>query len=262
MKRFLTAALALAVALPCAAQPQSPPSEKELPAAAPDEAHGLTGVERDAALLVLRSHYQNFLESFSTVTLTGLDRSDFSKPASCEFPIVIDPGSFTKGSFVDGLPVRRAQPALFNVFQRQMIQGAIACQSKILFTPGTWADLEAQNLAYLLKNSGTTYCRIDEDCYGMEIGADACGARPAVRVFGSNTTDAVLFIAFRKFMPPLMSNVQQAVMGTIMSLGDKHPNHDVLKAPNRCPMRHWSESPLKSACVQNSCRAAGTAAGP
>lgn len=58
-------------------------------------------------------------------------------------------------------------------------------------------------MALLLKNSGTTYCRANEDCFGVEIGADACGTRPAVRAFGSNTTDAVLFIAFRKFLPGL-----------------------------------------------------------
>ncbi len=252
---LLTAALAVAAA----AQPlAAPASEKDLPAYRPpaaDEAHGLTGGERDAALLVQRSHYQNFLEAFGSLQLTGLDPKDLSKTATCTVSIAIDPGEFRKDTFVDGLPVRRAQPVVFNSFQRQMVEGVGACEAKIVFTTRTWADLQAQTLALILKNSGTTYCRTDADCYGVEIGADSCGNRPAVRAFGSITTDAVFFVALFKFLPPLMSNVQQLVTGTIMSHGDKHPDHGVRMDRNRCPMKHWEEKRVESACVQHACRA-------
>ena len=256
--KILIVAVLIAVAFPCWAQPAvAPVSEKNQPPYRPpvtDEAHGLTGADRDTALLVLRSHYQNFLEAFTSLQLTGLDRKDLSKPASCEVSVSLDPRDFRAGSFIDGLPVRRAQPIVFNSFQQQIVAGASACEGKIVFTTRTWADLEAQTLGLLLKNSGTTYCRTDEDCYGVEIGADSCGTRPALRAFGSNTTDAVLFITIRKFLPPLMSNVQQMVNGTILQYGDKHPDHGVPMGNNQCPMKHWDERSVKSACVQHSCR--------
>jgi len=261
MKLPLTLAslLTAALALTAAAQPlTAPASEKDLPAYRPpvaDEAHGLSGGERDAALLVYRSHYRNFLEAFAPLRLTGLDPKDLSKPATCEISIVINPEDFSKDSFVEGLPVRRAQPVVFNSFQQQVVEGASACEAKIVFTVRTWADLKAQTLALILKNSGTTYCRTDEDCFGVELGADACVNRPAVRAFGSNTTDAVFFVAFRKFLPALMSNVQQMVIGTIMSRGDKHPDHGMPMGGNQCPMRLWADKSLESACVQHSCRA-------
>jgi len=76
-----------------------------------------------------------------------------------------------------------------------------------------------------------------------------------VRTFGSNTTDAVFFIAYRKFMPAFLSLSAQMVGGAMGQLGDKHPDHGARSGPGRCPMELWEERPLEASCVQRSCRA-------
>lgn len=234
------------------------PEREKPPYAAPasDEAHGLEGAEREAALLVLRSHYDAFAEVYGGLSLPGRDRKEPSKRASCRVPFALRPEEFRPGSFVDGLPVRRAQPIVFNSVQRQLVEGQGACEGRVLMTRETWQRMEDAGLEFLLRESGTTYCRADSDCYGAELTVDPCGARRRVRVFGSNTTDAVFFVAFRKFMPMLMANLQQMVNGTIGEAGDAHPDHGIPMTTDACPMKHWEERPLASVCVRRSCRAA------
>lgn len=221
-----------------------------------DEAHGLSGAERDAALHVLRSHYENMREILGAIDLPGRDLKDFSKAAACRVGASIRPEEFRPGSFVDGLPVRRAQPIVFNSFQRQLVEGQLACQGKMLLTADTWREMEARSLELLVRNTGTTYCRSDSDCYGAELVVDPCGERRRVRVFGSNTTDAVFFLAWRKFMPGLLSNLQQAINGDIGQYAERHPDHGISMSTDACPMKRWEETPIASACVQRSCRAA------
>jgi hypothetical protein len=232
--------------------------EKDLPAYRPpvaDEAHGLKGAEREVALHVYGSHYGNLLAAFDPIRLPGRDLKDFSKPAVCEVKVSIDPKDFRPGSFVDGLPVRRAQPIVFNGIQQQLVEGQLACQGKILLTAETWREMESKSLELLVRNSGTTYCRADSDCYGAEIVADPCGTRRKLRVFGSNTTDAVFFIAWRKFMPPLLGNLQQAINGDIGRYAERHPDHGISWTTGACPMKHWEETPIDAVCVEHSCRA-------
>lgn len=256
--RMLGLAVAGALACPAFAQAAEVP-EKELPAYAPpvaDEAHGLAAGERATALHVLSSHYRNLIEGFDGMKLPGRDLEDFTKPAVCELSVAVRPEEFRRGSFEDGLPVRRAQPIVFNSFQVQLVEGQARCQEKMLMTKETWAAMEARALQVLLENSGTTYCREDSDCFGVEIVADPCGARRRMRVFGSNTTDAVFFVAYRKFLPPLLANLQQMVNGHVGQYADKHPDGGAIVKTNACPMRHWEEEPLTSVCVEHSCRAA------
>lgn len=246
------------MALPASAQDPEVP-ERDKPAYRPpvaDEAHGLKGAERELTLHVLRSHYRNYLDVFGTLTLPGRDRKDFSKPGACEVRFSIDPKEFRKGSFEDGLPVRRAEPIVFNSFQQQIAEGQSRCYEKILLTRQTWQALEDAGLELVLRNSGTTYCRADSDCLGKEITADPCGTRRRVRVFGSNTTDPVFFIAFSKYMNTLSHVLEVEVQGDLMQYGERHPDHGMPVGRDVCPMKHWEETPLPSVCVERSCRAA------
>lgn len=221
-----------------------------------DEAHGLTGADRQAALLVQRSHYQNVLDAYGPLRLTGVDWKDPSRPASCEVTLALPTTGYREGSFIEGLPVRRAQPAVFNHLQRQLVEGVSRCGSTLgmAFTTRTWTELKQSALDLMLKNSGTTFCLKDEDCYGVEL-VDACGGGRAIRAFGSNTTDAVFFIAYRKFIPAFLSHSAQMVNGAMGQLGDEHPDHGTPFGPGRCPMKLWESRPLEASCVQRSCRA-------
>lgn len=225
-----------------------------------DEAHGLTGADRQAALLVQRSHYQNMLDAYGPLRLTGVDWNDPSRPARCEVTLTLPTTGYREGSFVEGLPVRRAQPVVFNHLQSQLVEGVSRCGNteEMAFTVQTWVELKQSALELMLKNSGTTFCLKDEDCYGVEL-VDRCGGGRAVRTFGSNTTDAVFFLAYRKFMPAFLSMSAQMVNGAMGQLGDKHPDHGAAPGPGRCPMQHWSERPIEARCVQRSCRAKASA---
>ncbi|UPT72810.1 MAG: hypothetical protein M0D55_12860 [Elusimicrobiota bacterium] len=253
MKRALPLAAVLAVSTACSHhRPASAPSnEGALRPPVADEAHGMRGADREAALLVQRSHYQNVLDAYGPLVLEGVDWKDPKKPARCEITVTLPETGYREGSFVDGLPVRRAQPVVFNRFQQQVVEGLTRCGSEMAFTSRTWTGLQDSARALVLKNSGTTFCLKDEDCYGVEI-LDPCGGRPAQKVFGSDSTDPVFFIAYRKFMPVLLVNVAQQAHGAAARLGKTHPDHG---APRGCPMRHWEERPLEAACVRNSCRA-------
>lgn len=233
-----------------------PAAEPPLRPPVADEAHGLTGADRQAALLVQRSHYENMLDVYGPLRLSGVDWNDPSRPARCEVALALPTTGYREGSFVEGLPVRRAQPVVFNHLQRQLVEGVSRCGNtdEMAFTVRTWVELKQSALELMLKNSGTTFCLKDEDCYGVEL-VDPCGGGPPMRAFGSNTTDAVFFLAFRKFMPSFLSLSAQMVNGAMGQLGDEHPDHDAPLGPGRCPMRLWEERPLAASCVQRSCRA-------
>lgn len=256
-RALFASVFALAASAPASAQdPRT--LERDKPAyAAPvaDEAHGLTGAERATALQVLRSHYQNYFDVFGALTLPGRDLKDFSKPASCVVPFAIDPAEFRKGSFEEGLPVRRAEPIVFVFYQQQVTGGQSLCAEKMLFTRETWQAVEDAGLELLLRNSGTTYCREDSDCFGLELVANPCGARRRLRVFGSNTTDPVFFVALPKFMNSLMFTTEVEVQGQIMQYGDRHPDHGMPMGRDVCPMKHWEEKSVAAVCVEHSCRA-------
>lgn len=243
---FLVALCARPV--PAAEAPMLPPVS--------DEAHGLTGADRQAALHVQRSHYQNVLDAYGPLRLTGVDWKDPARPARCEFTLALPTTGYREGSFVEGLPVRRAQPVVFNQLQMQLVEGVSRCGSdqEMAFTVRTWVELKQSALDLMLKNSGTTFCLKDEDCYGVEL-IDRCGAGRSVRTFGSNTTDAVFFIAYRKFMPAFLSLSAQMVNGSMGQLGEMHPDHGAPFGPGHCPMKLWEEHPLAASCVQRSCRA-------
>jgi len=184
-----------------------------------------------------------------------LRAKDPGKPARCEISVTLPETGYREGSFVDGLPVRRAQPVVFNNFQRQVVEGLGRCGSEMAFTTRTWTGLQDSARALVLKNSGTTFCLKDEDCYGVEL-VDPCGGRPAQKVFGSGSTDPVFFLAYRKFMPMLLANVAQQARAAELKLGPKHPDHGRLSGSLRsCPLKLWEERPLAASCVRNSCRA-------
>lgn len=222
-----------------------------MPPPVADEAHGLAGADRRTALLVLQSHYRNMLDAYGPLKLTGVDWKDSSKTASCELKLALPEEGYRPGSFVDGLPVRRAQPAVFNQIQIQLVEGLSRCARDMAFTARTWTQLQESARALVLQNSGTTFCLQDSDCYGAEI-RDACGSRPPVHVFGSNATDAVFHIAYRKFLPSFLSMAAQQVDGAMGQLAERHPDHG---APRGCPIRHWEERPLAAVCERNACRA-------
>ena len=201
-----------------------------------------------------RSHYRNMLDAYGPLTLSGVDWKDPAKPKTCEVRLSLPEAGYREGSFVDGLPVRRAQPVVFNQVQIQLVEGVSRCGSDMAFTLRTWTELESSALALVLKNSGTTFCLQDSDCYATEL-TDPCGARPPQRVYGSNTTDAVFHIAYRKFLWTFLNMTAQLVNGSMGQLAAKHPDHGTSWGSERCPMRHWEERPLEAACVQNACRA-------
>ena len=225
-----------------------------MPPPVADEAHGLAGADRRTALLVLQSHYRNMLDAYGPLRLSGVDWKDPSKPSSCELKLALPEEGYRPGSFVEGLPVRRAQPVVFNKLQLQLVEGLSRCGSDMAFTARTWTQLQESARALLLKNSGTTFCLQDSDCYGAEI-TDPCGSRPPARVFGSNTTDAVFFIAYRKFLWSYLSMTAQQVHGAMGQLGERHPDYGTTRGAERCPIKHWEERPLETACVLNACRA-------
>lgn len=251
MSTIFAAALLLALC----ARPVSAAEGPLLPPVA-DEAHGLTGADRQAALLVQRSHHQNVLDAYGPLRLSGVDWKDPARPASCEVTLALPTTGYREGSFIEGLPVRRAQPGVFNQLQQQLVEGVSRCGSDqgMAFTAQTWVELKQSALDLMLKNSGTTFCLKDEDCYGVEI-TDPCDGGRRMRAYGSNTTDAVFFLAYRKFMPVLLSLSAQMVKGAMGQLGDKHPDHGARWGPGRCPMKFWEERPLAASCVQRSCRA-------
>lgn len=251
----MTTTVAAALLLALCAIPASAAEAPLLPPVA-DEAHGLTGADRQAALLVQRSHYRNVLDAYGPLRLTGVDWKDPSRPARCEVTLALPTTGYREGSIVEGLPVRRAQPVVFNHIQKQLVSEVSRCggDQGMAFTVQTWVDLKQSALELMLKNSGTTFCLKDEDCYGVEL-VDRCGSGRSVRTFGSNTTDAVFFIAYRKFMPMFLSASAQMVDGAIGRLGDKHPDHGARSGAGRCPMQLWEERPLEASCVERSCRA-------
>lgn len=196
------------------------------------------------------------LDAYGPLQLTGVDWKDPSRPARCEVTLALPTTGYREGSIIEGLPVRRAQPVVFNHLQQQLIEGVSRCGSDrgMAFTVQTWVELKQSALDLMLKNSGTTFCLKDEDCYGVEL-IDRCAGGRAVRAFGSNTTDAVFFIAFRKFTPSLLSSSVQLVHEARSRLGDKHPDHGSRSGPRHCPMMLWEERPLEMSCVERSCRA-------
>ncbi len=220
-----------------------------------DEAHGLAGTDRQVALTVLRSHYQNILDAYNPLVLTGVNWSDPAKSARCEIRLSLPVNIYKAGTFVDGLPVRRGQPLVFAEFQRRLVSEVERCGSSqgMAFTMRTWAEFEESALALVMKNSGTTFCLKDQDCYGVEI-QDQCGTRSPLRAFGSDTTDAVFFVAYRKFLWSFLDMSAQMVHGAINQLGDKHPDYQMSSGPARCSMKHWEERPIESRCIQHSCR--------
>lgn len=216
----------------------------------------MTGADRQAALLVQRSHYQNVLDAYGPLQLTGVDWKNPDRPARCEVTLALPTTGYRAGSFVEGLPVRRAQPSVFNQLQMQLVEGVSRCGSdrEMAFTSRTWVELKQSALELILKNSGTTFCLKDEDCYGVEL-IDPCGGSRAMRAFGSRTTDAVFFIAYRKFLPAFLTMSAQMVNGAMGQLGDKHPDHGAPWGLGQCPMKLWEERPIEASCVQRSCRA-------
>ena len=225
-----------------------------MPPPAAGEAHSLSGSERDAAILVLGSHYHNFFDAFGSLRLTGRNRKEPERDASCEISVSIRPEGYRPGSFVEGLPVRRAQPAVFSEIQLQLVAGLDACEKKMFFTARTWRELRDQSLALLVRNSGTTFCLKDEDCLGVEVGSEPCGWNAPLRLLGSETTDAVFFVAYRKFLWSFLNNAQQRVNESIRAAGKRHPDQPSFREAARCAAPHWTERPLKAACVRRSCR--------
>lgn len=243
-------ALAIVLAFPLRAEePFAPP--------VPGEAHGMTGADRATAMRVYRSHYQNMLDVYGPLRLTGVDWKDPSKPKSCEIKLTLPETGYRPGAFAEGLPVRRAQPLVFNQFQQQITGGLSLCgrvPDGMAFTVKTWTELQDSARELLLRNSGTTFCLKDSDCYGVEIN-DACGAHAPFTSFGSEATDAVFHVAFRKFQPSLLTMAAQQVVGAMGQLDKKHPDHGTPGGSGQCPMKHWEERPIEGRCVLNACRA-------
>lgn len=223
-----------------------------------DEAHGLKGAERDAALAVLRAHYGNLLDAYGPLRLSGVDWKDPSRPASCEIRLALPQTGYPGGAFVEGLPVRKAQPLVFNQIQIQLTGAVSRCSSDagMAFTSRTWSELEESARGLVQKNAAATYCLKDSDCIGVEI-HDPCGRSPDVRVFGSNTTDAVFFVGYRMFLRGFMKMAEEQVTAARVALKDRHPdgkNPDPARA-ERCLMRHWEERPVPAVCSEHACRA-------
>lgn len=240
--------LLLATCAGAVESPKFPPSS--------EEAHGLPGPERAVALHVLASHHRALLEAFD-LTLEGVDWKDPSKPARCELKVEISTASWPARLFVDGLPVRYAQPAVFNEFQRSLTEGIARCSSTkaMAFTSRTWGQLREAWLGLMLRSSGTTYCRKDDDCFAYAI-SDPCGGRPPVVMLASQTTDIYPYM-FRKFAPPVYMNVQQSIAGAVGTLGAAHPDAAVIGPGKdfRCAIPFWKDEAAAAACVEHACRA-------
>jgi hypothetical protein len=222
--------------------------------AVPGEAASLKEPARSAAMHVQKSHFEAFAAAFGTFTLTGVDWKDPSKPASCDVHVFVDPASLPPGSYVDGVPVRRAQPLWFNELQKQLLSGIGACAAvgKVAVTAQTVRSVRDRALDLLAALSGATYCVEDADCYVTRADASRCGGRPPLMLAGSNTTSAVPFIALRKFMPSLLSHLEQLRAVAKGTLGAKHPDPEGRMPGCERPM--WEEQSLPAACVANRCR--------
>lgn len=246
IKEALTLALLLAAAPAFADKPMG---------AVPGEAVSLKEPARSAALHVQKAHFEAFAAAFATFTLTGVDWKDPGKPASCDIHVAVAPSSLPPGSFVDGVPVRRAQPLWFNEFQKQFTAGLDACTrpGRVAVTAETIRSVRDRSLDLLAALSGTTYCVQDEDCFVLRADPARCGGRAPMLLAGSGTTDFVLFIAFRKFMPGLFSRLESLRVGAKGALGAKHPDPKG-RAPG-CELPMWEEQSLPAACVENRCRA-------
>lgn len=246
IKEALTLALLLAAGPAFADKPMG---------AVPGEAVSLSEPARTAAVHVQRAHFEAFAAAFATFTITGVDWKDPAKPASCVVRVFVDPASLPPGSFVDGVPVRRAQPVWFNEFQTQLVAGVDACtqEGKVAVTAATVRGVRDRSLDLLAALSGTTYCVQDEDCTVLRADPSRCGGRAPLLLAGSGTTDWVLFIAFRKFMPGLFSRLEALRAGAKNTLGAKHPDPQG-RAPG-CERPLWEEQSLPAACVENRCRA-------
>lgn len=250
IKEALTLALLLAAAPAFADKPMG---------AVPGEAVSLKEPARSAALHVQKAHFEAFAAAFATFTLTGVDWKDPGKPASCDIHVAVAPSSLPPGSFVDGVPVRRAQPLWFNEFQKQFLAGVGACTAvgQVAVTAATVRGVRDRALDLLAMLSGTTYCVADADCVALRADPAACGARAPVLLAGSATTDLVPFIAFRKFLPMLFSHLESLRQGARGSLGSRHPDPQG-RAPG-CERPLWEEQTLPAACVENRCRASSKA---
>lgn len=254
IKEALTLALLLAAGPAFAGKPMG---------AVPGEAVSLSEPGRTAAVHVQRAQFDAFAAAFATFTLTGADWSDPSKPASCDVHVFVDPASLPPGSYVDGVPVRRAQPLWFNEFQKQFLAGVGACTAvgKVAVTAQTVRGVRDRALDLLAMLSGTTYCVEDADCTVLRADPSRCGARAPLLLAGSATTDWVLFIAFRKLMPSVFSQLENLRLGAKGTLGARHPDPEG-RAPG-CELPLWEEQDLPAACVARSCRPAPvSAAGP
>jgi hypothetical protein len=227
IEEALTLALLLAAAPAFADKPMG---------AVPGESFSLGEPARTAAVHVQRANHEAVLAAFSPLVLEGVEHAEPFRPARCEVNVRLDPAALPPGSIVDGLPVRRAQPLLFNQFQKQVVAGVEACRKKIAFTPATIVGLRDRSLDLLVALSGATYCRQDADCHALRADPGACGGRAPVTLAGSETTDYVFFVAFRKFMPGLVSRVSATAKASW------------------CPRPLWAETPLEAACVRSVCR--------
>lgn len=222
----------------------------------PGEAVSLPEPARSVAVHVQRAHLDAFLAAFSTFTLEGVQWSDPARPARCDIHVSIDPAALPPGSFVDGMPVRRAQPLWFNEFQRQLVRGVSECASvgKLAVTAGTLRGVRDRSLDLLAALSGTTYCLEDADCSLVTADPSGCGGRAPLLLAGSATTDFVLFVAFRKFLPAFFSQLESLRAGAAGELGARHP--DAKAGAPACGRPSWKEEPMEAVCRANRCRPA------
>lgn len=246
--RAALTALALLAAAPArAGKPMGP---------VPGEAVSLPEPERSVAVHVQRAHYEAFLAVFSTFTLEGVEWSDPAKPARCDIHVSVDPAALPPGSFVDGVLVRRAQPLWFNEFQKQLVAGVSECASagRLAVTAGTVRGVRDRSLDVLAALSGTTYCLEDADCSIVKADPSACGGRAPLRLASSAATDFVLFVAFRKFLPGLFSQLESLRAGAVGALGARHP--DAGAREPACARPLWKEEPVEAVCEARRCRPA------
>lgn len=243
----LTVLVLLAAAPARAGKPMGP---------VPGEAVSLPEPARSAAVHVQRAHYEAFLAVFSTFTLEGVEWQDPSRPARCDIHVSIPPSSLPPGSFVDGVPVRRAQPLWFNELQKQLVAGVSECASvgKLAVTRETLRGARDRSLDLLAAVSGTTYCVEDADCSMIRADPSACGGRAPLLLAGSGTTDLVLFVALRKFMPGLFSRLESLRAGAASALGSRHP--DAKTGSPACGRPLWQEEPVTAVCEARRCRPA------
>ncbi|MCX5795305.1 MAG: hypothetical protein NTY77_07425 [Elusimicrobia bacterium] len=206
------------------------------------EVSHLTPAQRDMALLIQRSHYQNLVEMLRTLKISARDKEHPEQTVSCSLASEVKP---------QDVPVVRAQPGVWAESQQAISAGVIKCGEHAFFTRQSIRDVEEGFSALFFKNSGTAFCVIDENC---EAFWNPSGSEEPTPVVSSVLTDGIFTTGVRRFFPGLRAQLDGAASQALSAYGEKHP--DFGKPWPRYPQAPPGPEP-KAVCRRNLCRLAG-----